>query len=207
MIITTVGKKGGIGKTTTAVHCAGVLHEQGEKILFVDGDPNRSATQWKRRGEPKNGIPFEIIGLNQVAKYAQKYQHLIIDTQAGEDEEAIQELADGCDLLILPVLPNSMSLDPLIQLVKMLNQIKAHHYRILFNRVPTKGEPEKEVRQLLLDLGIKESNLLKTCIHETNKFDKASDEGVLISNIQRRDMYSKRGWSEYCEVVGEIVNG
>ena len=48
MIVTITGYKGGIGKTTTAVHLAAVLQQQAPTVL-VDGDLNRSATGWARK--------------------------------------------------------------------------------------------------------------------------------------------------------------
>jgi chromosome partitioning protein len=47
MIVTTASFKGGVGKTTTAVHVAAFLQKDGDTLL-VDGDPNRSATRWSK---------------------------------------------------------------------------------------------------------------------------------------------------------------
>ena len=44
MIITITGYKGGIGKTTTAVHLTAFLHRHAGSTVLVDGDINRSAT-------------------------------------------------------------------------------------------------------------------------------------------------------------------
>nr|WP_297040766.1 ParA family protein [Thermosynechococcus sp. OHK43] len=56
MIITVASFKGGVGKTTTAIHLAAFLQRQGETLL-IDADPNRSATGWAKRGS----LPFEVV--------------------------------------------------------------------------------------------------------------------------------------------------
>jgi chromosome partitioning protein len=43
MIITIASFKGGVSKTTTAVHLAAYLQKRSPTLL-IDGDPNRSAT-------------------------------------------------------------------------------------------------------------------------------------------------------------------
>lgn len=44
-IFAVVNTKGGVGKTTTAVHLATMLARQG-KTLLIDGDPQASAASW-----------------------------------------------------------------------------------------------------------------------------------------------------------------
>jgi cellulose biosynthesis protein BcsQ len=45
MIFACVNTKGGVGKTTTAVHLAVMLSRQG-KTLLIDGDTQASAASW-----------------------------------------------------------------------------------------------------------------------------------------------------------------
>ncbi len=60
MRVTVANFKGGVGKTTTAIHLAAFLAEQGETLL-LDGDPNRSASAWARKGQ----LPFTVADINQ----------------------------------------------------------------------------------------------------------------------------------------------
>ena len=59
MIITVASYKGGVGKTTTAVHIATYLGKLSPTLL-VDGDPNRSASGWAKRGELPAAAVAEI---------------------------------------------------------------------------------------------------------------------------------------------------
>ena len=56
MYVTVVGYKGGVAKTTTAVHLAACLQQRAPTLL-VDGDSNRSALAWAEAGR----LPFRVV--------------------------------------------------------------------------------------------------------------------------------------------------
>lgn len=63
MIYALLNHKGGVGKTTLAVHIAAALAKRGRRIMLVDADPQGSALDWSasRQAEPL----FPVIGLPQ----------------------------------------------------------------------------------------------------------------------------------------------
>ena len=57
MIVTVLSAKGGVGKSTTAIHLATYFQTLAPTLL-VDGDGIRSATKWSQRSGGK-GLPFK----------------------------------------------------------------------------------------------------------------------------------------------------
>ncbi len=56
-VIGVIGRKGGSGKTTIAVHLAAVFATRGRNVVVVDADTQRSATYW---AEPGN-LPMQVV--------------------------------------------------------------------------------------------------------------------------------------------------
>jgi chromosome partitioning protein len=194
MIITVASHKGGVGKTTTAVHLAGYFQETAPTVL-IDGDPNRSATGWAKRGQ----LPFRVIDERQAARFARDYQHVVIDTEARPAEEDLKSLADGCDLLIIPSCPDALSLDALMQTTEALEKIGGR-FRVLLTIIPPKPSKDgEEARATLIDCGLP---LFAGSIRRLAAFQKAALAGVLINAVD--DPRAPLGWADY-RAVGEEV--
>jgi chromosome partitioning protein len=59
LVVALASLKGGVGKTTSAVHIAAHLAFAGERVLLADGDRIRTATAWGRSGN----LPFTVGGM------------------------------------------------------------------------------------------------------------------------------------------------
>ena len=53
MIIVVANSKGGVGKSTIAVHLAAWLHEQGHKVTLADCDTQHSSSDWLKEAVPE----------------------------------------------------------------------------------------------------------------------------------------------------------
>jgi chromosome partitioning protein len=196
MIITVASFKGGVGKTTTAVHLATFLNEQSPALL-IDGDPNRSASGWCKRGS----LPFKVVDERQAARYAKDFANIVIDTQARPSREDLEALAGGCDLLVIPTTPDAMSLDALTLTVDVLKELGADRYRILLTMVPPKPSRDgDEARAMLQDAKLP---VFSGSIRRLSAFQKAALLGVPVSLV-KGDPRSASGWEDYRKVSMEL---
>ncbi|ASC70285.1 ParA family chromosome partitioning protein [Halomicronema hongdechloris C2206] len=144
MFLTVSSFEGGVGKTTSTIHLAAFLAglDGGESVLLVDGDENRSATSWSKRGE----LPFKVVAVDAAFRHIPKFKHVVIDTGARPSREDLEPLVEGCDLLILPTTPEAMAVDALVQTIDLLKEIGGDHYRVLFTMVH--GNPKVQMASM-----------------------------------------------------------
>jgi chromosome partitioning protein len=201
MNITVASYKGGVGKTTTAVHIAAVLNKLAPTLL-LDGDQTRNAINWSQRGA---GFPFRVASISQAVKLAPEYAekgHIVIDTGQRPTGDDLRDLVDSCDWLIIPTPAYALEADGLMQTIQALQEVNAgDHYRVLLTRVaPPPEKDAAELRKLLTEAGVP---LFKAEIPNLKAFAKAAAAGEIVS--QTKDRLAARAWDAYAAAGKELT--
>lgn len=154
MITLLGGTKGGPGKTTVAINLGVALALDGQQVLFVDADKQRTLSKWHARRvenghEPRMTLIEKRGNLHAViADLAQHYDHVIVDV-AGDDNEEMRTAMTIADQLIVVLRASQFDAETLEEFADVITTAKNFNptlaARALFSQVPTNAfETETE---------------------------------------------------------------
>ena len=132
MIISVVNRKGGTGKTTTAVNLAAAIAEKGYKVLLIDADPQGSVQTWQGLGKndrfsvlhhPKPTFHKDIDSLSGT------YKHTVIDAPPAFDE-IIRSILMASSLAIVPIGPSQLDIWSSVDMIDLLKQARKVNGRL-----------------------------------------------------------------------------
>lgn len=198
--IALINQKGGVGKTTVALHLAAAFWQYGADALVLDLDPQASASEWHdARAEPLPHV--ESI---QPARLAKLVEHaaeigthvLILDTAPHAESTAL-DAARCADLVLVPCQPSIMDLRAMRKTVDLLKLVKVPAFAVL-NAVPPVGTIADEAEEMIrstLGLGVCPVRLgdrvaYSRCLISGQVAQEVEPEGKAASEIKRLHMWT-----------------
>lgn len=144
MIITFASSKGGVGKSTTCACIAAALALEGQRVLLIDLDQNRTLDRWARKA-PIAGLtvtaidPQKFGGFFRDAEASGDYDHICIDLPGSREVTLFKALARS-DLVVIPAQASEPDLREALVVVGDIRDVnettnRVIPYRLLLTKV------------------------------------------------------------------------
>jgi chromosome partitioning protein len=189
MIFAVVNTKGGVGKTTTAVHLAGMFART-HSTLLIDADPQHSSAGWAAfRRDAKRGPSPVTVCLSGDAIYSEgrmlatDRQRTVIDTGA-RDGIGLRSALALAHHAIVPIGASqldSMALSGLLEAVDLARSYNPNlKLRVLLTRIDRRT---RETDDMLAYLQQKKLDVLATRVHERVAYRRTIPSGAIVQEL------------------------
>jgi chromosome partitioning protein len=150
-----MSQKGGSGKTTLAVHTAVAASEEGDKVVIVDTDLQKSATTWGEARQHETPIIATVAAV-QIDEVIAAARHdamtlCIVDTAPHAAPDAAR-VARCADLVVIPCRPTAFDLAAAGSAVEIATAAQARAVFVL-SACPFRAPEIAETRQILEGYG------------------------------------------------------
>ncbi len=190
MIVAFLNQKGGVGKTTLALHLAGAWARQGRRVTLIDADPQGSSLDWSEQ-RVREGLPrlFGVVGLardtlhREAPELARTVDHVVIDGPprvAGLMRSALL----AADLVVIPATPSPFDGWASAEMLRLVEEARVFRpelrTRFLLNRCGARTIIARETAETLAD---HDPPLLATRIGQRVAYADAAQTGRLVFEI------------------------
>ena len=191
MIVALLNQKGGVGKTTLALHLAGRWAGKGKRVVVVDADPQGSALDWSEQ-RAREGVArlFGVLGLpretlhRELPAIAADADHVIVDGApriAGVARSALL----AADLVLIPATPSPLDGWASAEMLRLLEEARVFRpdlsARLVLNRCAARTVIARETADALAE---HDPPVLATRIGQRVIFADAARTGRLAEELE-----------------------
>lgn len=210
MITALIAQKGGIGKSTIAIHLAGWHALAGKSVMLIDADRQSTAATWASKRAPLDLASPQVAcqygeNLARAALNNQsRYDHILIDV-ASREPSAIRGALLAADIAITPFQANELDIWTAGDVIAMIREARARNPNLtayaVINRAPTNPAATDITRASEALSQVADFSLMPTPIKERSSIRRCVPKGLLIS--EWRSPIDKKAQSELSLVFAQ----
>lgn len=205
MIYAFLNQKGGVGKTTLAIHLAAALSRRGSRVLLIDADPQQSAMKWSTFRAGENG--FSVIAMAKPTLHKElppiyaDYSDIVIDGPPRVHDLA-KSIILAADLVLVPVQPSPADVWATSETIDLIDEarvfVESLKAAIVINRKIVNTVIGRDVREALSTLN---TPILHSDLSQRVAFAEALNTGQTVLDLDPRG----RAAGEVNAFVNELV--
>jgi len=212
-IIAITQQKGGVGKSTIAMHLGAAFHEMGKQVLVVDADGQNTLVHWaSASAEGEAGIPFPVVNLSEaggqihreIRKFIDNYDIIIVDCPPSITEKVSGVILLAASVAVIPTSSSPADYWSSVGLVKLVQQAQVMNEDLqavfLLNKTEENRMLTRELKRALEELGFP---LLKIQIPTREVYKQAMALGQTV--LQMKDRGAKQASQEIRACASEIA--
>lgn len=200
MVISIVNEKGGSGKTTLAVNLSARLAEDGDNVLLIDADPQKSTEVFSDMRSQSGLKPlFSNVSRtgvslgDEIERMNKSFDSIIVDT-GGRDSKEMRKAMLKSNLVIIPTIPSQYDVPVLESMLEIYDESRQVNEKLLAFVLVNRASPNpflhkdlenlKEfVTEIKINKGLDNVVLLENSLFERQAYRKAVVEGKSIKEF------------------------
>lgn len=203
-----MSQKGGVGKSTLAVHSAVAALEQGYKVIVMDTDPQKSATYWKSERSAKEPIVVPVTSTHigeLIDDAATEGMDLAIIDTAPHTAPDVSLIARYADLIVIPCRPSLFDMAAVSASVEIA-RMSGKEAQFVLSACPIRAREIEEVEKYLSSFSLP---IAPTRIHERRPFARAISTGRAVTEFEPTGKAAEeiRAFWNYLKAVLNLKNG
>lgn len=207
-VLAILNQKGGVGKTTLAIHIATAFAHREFKVLLLDADPQNSALDWAaaREGQPL----FPVVGLpkssihKELPTLTEKFDVVVIDGPPRVHDVARSAIM-ASDLVLVPVQPSPYDVWASKEIMDLLNEAMVYKPTLkkafVINRKIVNTAIGRDVTDVLSEYPVP---VLKTAISQRVAFAESATRGLTVFELDP-DMLAAQEMSQLVDEAQALL--
>ncbi len=211
-VIAVLNRKGGVGKSTIAVHLSVFFFEQGLRVCHLNVDGQRSSSKWVAAAQPEVHVVTmerhsEIFDFIDRCREEKQFDVIVADAP-GDILDGTRGLMLGADVVVMPCGPSVMDLESTreaIDLFEAAQTMKGAHKRCPALVVLNQMRPKRRrvTRQALEAVSLLKLPVCTNTIGDRDDFIHARTQETVV---WRMGAAAKLATQEMLNVIMEILN-